>query len=480
MGTLYRNIKSYELTRKFSVQIMINAIFSSFILIFSSLVAPSPPRNVVIILVDDLGWKDVGYAGSVLYHTPHLDSLSKEATVFTQAYSAHPVCSPSRAAIMTGKNPTRLGITDWIPGQRPPDRILQTPHIHNELKLEEKTIAEFFKEVGYRTFFAGKWHLGDEPHTPENQGFDINIGGIDKGSPPGGYYSPYKNDKLPDGPEGEYLTDRLTLETIDFIDKNKDQPFLAFLSYYTVHTPIQPSTNDTMHYEHLAVPTTLHYEHDAYTVLYQSNLEYASMVTAMDRNVGLLIDYLKKQGLWHNTIFVFTSDNGGLSTLERKRPAPTSNHPLRAGKGWCYEGGIRIPQIIHIPETSAENPIVEAPTIHQDILPTVWAAAGIDNPLPTTLDGINIFSESRSQDRMLYWDYPHYHGSGWTPGAAIREGDWKLILYYERDVTELYNLNQDPGETIDLSQRFPDLTQQMRKRLIDLIKNDQGQFPGAR
>src|SRR5690606_31689130 len=243
-------------------------------------------KNVVIVLVDDLGWKDLGYAGSSLYQTPHLDQLAQEATVFTQAYSGHPVCSPSRAAIMTGKNPTRLGITDWIPGQRPTNRPLISPAIRNELPLEEKTMAEYFQEAGYKTFMAGKWHLGSEDFSPENQGFEINIGGIDKGSPPGGYYSPYQNPKLPDGPEGEYLTDRLTEETIRFIDRNQKEPFFAFLSFYTVHTPIQASTADRKQYNYLSVPVLGYPEGNGQTLLFQSNLDYASMVSAMDRNVG--------------------------------------------------------------------------------------------------------------------------------------------------------------------------------------------------
>src|SRR5680860_167352 len=192
-------------------------IVQTFLILIASIISAQTGRsqsaetkNVVVVLVDDLGWKDLGYAGSSLYHTPHIDDLASKATVFTQAYSAHPVCSPSRAAIMTGKNPTRVGITDWIPGQSPKDKPLIGTQIKHELPLEETTIAEYFKGAGYKTFYAGKWHLGDEPYSPENQGFDINIGGIDKGSPPGGYYVPYKNPKLPDGPEGEYLTDRLT------------------------------------------------------------------------------------------------------------------------------------------------------------------------------------------------------------------------------------------------------------------------------
>ena len=445
----------------------------------NSLWPQSHQMNVVIVLVDDLGWKDLGHTGSPLYHTPNLDKLATEATVFTQAYSGHPVCSPSRAAIMTGKNPTRLGITDWIPGQRPANRPLTTPGINNELALEEKTIAEYFKDNNYKTFFAGKWHLGEESHGPETQGFDINVGGIDKGSPPGGYYSPYNNPKLEDGPEGEYLPDRLTSETIRFITENKDHSFLAFLSFYTVHTPIQASKEDRPGYEGISIPEVIYPEHEAYSLLYQNNLDYASMITAMDRNVGLLIENLKRLKLWENTIFVFTSDNGGLSTLQWNQAAPTSNLPLRAGKGWCYEGGIRIPQLIYIPEKSSRVPQIDHPTVHQDLLPTVLIETGAESNLPSLIDGKNIFSDRSVENRTLYWDFPHYHGSGWKPGAAIRQGDWKLIFWYENDKTELYNLKTDPGETQDVSQKFPDQTQTLKKLLDTLIDKDGGQRPTA-
>ncbi|MBY5958802.1 sulfatase [Membranicola marinus] len=434
-------------------------------------------KNVVVVLVDDLGWTDVGYAGSALYKTPHLDELASKATVFTQAYSAHPVCSPSRAAIMTGKNPTRLGITDWIPGSAPKDKPLLGPKIRNELPLQEKTIAEYFKEVGYHTFFAGKWHLGGESHGPEHQGFDINIGGIHKGQPPNGYYAPYKNPKLTDGPKGEYLTDRLTEETIGFIRKNKNERFFAFLSYYTVHTPIQASKEDRPDYDSLTIPDVTYPEHDGVSLLYQNNLDYASMVSAMDRNVGKLIQSLKEMGLWENTVFLFTSDNGGLSTLIRDWKIPTSNRPLRAGKGWAYEGGIRIPQIIHRPDQPRMISHTDVPTTHQDLLPLLWSAAGWDPSSLDAMDGYDIFGGIQGTQRLLFWDYPHYHGSGWKPGAALRQGRWKLIHFYESGVVELYDLHSDPGESINVRAKHPDIAAAMFSDLKSLIKSNHGQFP---
>lgn len=434
-------------------------------------------KNVVVVLVDDLGWKDLGYAGSSLYYTPHLDELARHATVFTQAYSGHPVCSPSRAAIMTGRNPTRIGITDWIPGSSPKDKPLLGPQIRNELPLEEKTIGEYFKEAGYKTFYAGKWHLGEEPYSLENQGFDINIGGIDKGQPPGGYYVPYKNPKLPDGPPGEYLTDRLTDETIHFIKENQDEQFFAFLSYYTVHTPIQANKEDRPRYDDLSIPDITYKEHEGVSLLYQNNLDYASMVTAMDRNVGKLINSLKDMGLWENTVFLFSSDNGGLSTLIYDWTIPTSNRPLRGGKGWCYEGGIRIPQIIHLPGRSPGISTIETPTVHQDILPTLWEAAGMSNHPFTNIDGQSVLSEKNSSGRVFFWDYPHYHGSGWTPGSAIRKENWKLIHFYETDVVELYDLDSDPGETIDVSHKFPEKTGSLLSELQNQLESNKAQFP---
>ena len=475
--TLCPNENSIAMLSKSTLSRLFMLYILAVIPLLSIQAQSTAPKNVVIVLVDDLGWKDLGYAGSSLYTTPHLDELAAQATVFTQAYSAHPVCSPSRAAIMTGKNPTLLGITDWIPGQRPGDRLLTSPAIPNELALEEKTIAEYFREAGYKTFFAGKWHLGDEPYTPENQGFDINIGGIDKGSPPGGYYSPYNNSKLSDGPEGEYLTDRLTDEMIRFVQNNKDQQFLAFLSFYNVHTPIQANQEDRPSYDDISIPEITYPEQDAHTLLIQNNLDYASMVTAMDRNVGKLIRSLKDMGLWENTVFLFTSDNGGLSTLYRKTGIPTSNRPLRAGKGWCYEGGIRIPQIIHTPGQSHHIARIDAPTVHQDILPTLWSAAGLGTLSARNLTGRNVLEPAVEPAQPLYWDYPHYHGSGWTPGAAIRLGDWKLIHWYEHEKSELYNITEDEEENIDLSRKYPTKTQELLDALRVLISRDGGHFP---
>ena len=328
------------------------SIFALGILLFSTERARSGEEanrgrgpNFVFILVDDLGWRDLGCYGSTFYETPRLDRFAAEAARFTDAYTASPVCSPTRASIVTGKYPPRVSITDWIPGQRPLDRPLLAPENTLQLALEETTLAEVLRAAGYRTFFAGKWHLGGEGFWPEDQGFEINRGGHHRGSPPGGYYVPYKNPALEDGSQGEYLPDRLTDESIRFLADHRDEPFLLFLWFYTVHTPIQASKRHIAHFEEKAaalaeaeLPAYV-VEGDGLTKTRQDDAAYASMVFALDENVGRLLDSLEDLGLAENTVVIFTSDNGGLSTLPPQRRSPTSNLPLRAGKGWCYEGG---------------------------------------------------------------------------------------------------------------------------------------------
>ena len=430
--------------------------------------------NVVFILVDDLGWFDLGCYGSTFYETPNLDRFAASGTRFTDAYAACPVCSPTRAAIMTGKYPARLDITDWIPGREPKDRRLLGPQDRHELPLEEITLAEAFRAEGYRTFFAGKWHLGGEGYYPEDQGFDINKGGHDKGSPPGGYYTPYKNPKLEDGPEGEYLTDRLTDESLRFLRANQDNPFLLFLSFYTVHTPIQACTRHIEHFNQKAAVLpepegpAFRREHEGTTRLRQDRPDYASMVCAMDENVGRLLDALDDLGLADDTIVVFTSDNGGLSTV-RGESAPTSLGPLRAGKGWCYEGGIRVPQIIRVPGLTAPGSVCAVPVTSTDFYPTLLELIGAGMPNDDPRDGVSLAAllgggPAPARD-ALFWHYPHYHGSAWTPGAALRAGDWKLVEFYEEEKVELYNLREDVGEQTDLSAAMPEKSHELLELL---------------
>jgi arylsulfatase A-like enzyme len=455
-----------------------------FIFIYlSSCVTKKESPNFVFIVVDDLGWADIkcNYDES-FYETPNIDQLAENGVRFTQAYSANPVCSPTRAALMTGKHPNRVGITDWIPGSDPQDRRLLGPQDRSELALEEETLAEKLKGKGYKTCFIGKWHLGDKGFFPEDQGFDINIGGHHRGSPPGGYYSPYKNPKLKDGKEGEYLTDRLTDEGINFIRENRDDPFLLYLAFYTVHTPIQPAMGHYEKYKEKRRSLNLNEvphrkEGDGWTKLVQENPAFASMVEAMDENVGRLIQKLKENDLEDKTWIIFTSDNGGLSTLYRKN-APTSNGPLRAGKGWCYEGGIRVPLIIAGPEIKEPGRVTDQPAISMDYFTTVLNLAGIDH---NSNDGENllpILNDKGSIKRdELFWHYPHYHGSAWEPGSALRKGEWKLIIYYEDDRSELFNLDEDPGETTDISGRFPEKTKELRHILDTKLEETGAKLP---
>lgn len=442
-----------------------------------------PTPNFVVILIDDLGWADIkcNYPES-FYDTPQLDRLAENGVRFTQAYAAHPVCSPTRAALMTGKHPNRVDITDWIPGNDPKNRQLLGPQDRNELALEEITLAEKLKEAGYKTFFAGKWHLGDEGFFPEDQGFDINLGGHHRGSPPGGYYSPYKNPKLKDGPEGEYLPDRLTNESIRFIQENPESPFLLYLSFYTVHMPIQASIRHVEKYQKkraaLAIEEISHAkEGDGWEKLIQEDAAYASMVEAMDENVGRIIETLRENGLDKNTWVIFTSDNGGLSTLSRKN-APTSNGPLRAGKGWAYEGGIRVPLIISGPEVLTPGRTEDQPVVSMDYFTTILNLAGIEHQAYDGENLLPVLTKNAAIKRdELFWHFPHYHGSAWKPGSALRKGDWKLVVHYENNRTELFNLKDDPGETTDISASLPEKTIELSELLNKKLSETNAKFP---
>lgn len=456
------------------------------VLILGAIFACAPQKqkpNFVFILVDDLGWADVKCNfPETFYETPNIDKLAENGVRFSNAYAANPVCSPTRAAIMTGKHPNRVNITDWIPGDDPKNRPLLGPQDANELALEEITFAEKLREAGYKTFFAGKWHLGDEGFFPEDQGFEINIGGHDKGSPPGGYYSPYNNPKLADGPEGEYLTDRLTNESIRFLEQNKENPFLLYLSFYTVHTPIQAAKKHIEKYElkkeTLGLDSIPHkQEGEGWTKLVQEDAAYASMVAAMDENVGRLLNALAENGLNKNTWVIFTSDNGGLSTLRRKN-APTSNGPLRSGKGWCYEGGIRVPLIVTGPEVKQPGRVTEQPVVSMDFYTTILSLAGIKHEPNDGENLVPLLAEEKGLKRdELFWHFPHYHGSGWKPGSAIRKGDWKLVVHYEDDRVELFNLVDDPGELTDISAKNQQKMLELKSLLESRLRESNARFP---
>jgi len=444
--------------------------------------------NFVFILVDDLGWADVQCNNpECFYDTPNINRLAKGGILFSNAYAACPVCSPTRASIMTGRYPERIPITDWIPGMDPKDRKLLGPADKHELPLEELTIAERLKEAGYSTGFFGKWHLGGEGFLPEDQGFDVNVGGYHRGSPPGGYYSPYKNPKLANGPDGEYLPDRLTEEAILFIEENKEKPFFVFLAYYIVHTPIQACERYLSKYirkkENLVKPDTIEFirEGRGYTKMHQDNSEYASMVYAMDENVGRMIDLIESLGINGKTYIFFTSDNGGLSTLAGKN-SPTSNKPLRAGKGWCYEGGIRVPLIIYGPGIVESGSTCEYPVISNDFYHTILDLTGLDYDKNESEDGISMVPMLKNKELIfnredLFWHFPHYHGSTWAPGSAMRSGDWKLIRFYEEEHSELYNLSDDTGEKINLYDSIPGKAKEMELKLDRWLKDVDARMP---
>ncbi len=448
-----------------------------------------PKPNILFILADDLGWADLGCYGSEFYETPNLDALAHDGMRFTQAYAACPVCSPTRASIMTGKYPARGNTTDWfgapqpdeVPGHHTRNKpLLPAPYLEY-MDLEEHTIAEALREAGYHTFFAGKWHLGDTGYFPEDQGFGINKGGHHRGSPPGGYFSPYKNPKLSDGPEGEHLPIRLAEETNSFIEKHREGPFFAYLSFYSVHTPLQAHAELVNIYERKKFERGFldqwGEEGERKVRLVQCHPTYAAMVESMDKAVGMVIDQLKTLGLYDNTVIFFMSDNGGLSTSEGH---PTSNLPLRAGKGWLYEGGVREPCMVHWPGVTPDHSVSEEVITSTDFYPTLLEIAGISPDASQHKDGksfVPVLKTEAYERGAIYWHYPHYGNQGSSPGSAIREGDWKLIKWYENDSLELYNLAEDIGERNNLINQESGKAQELLEKLELWLVEVEARFP---
>jgi arylsulfatase A-like enzyme len=385
-------------------------------------------------LIDDWGWRDLGCFGSTYYQTPNLDRLASQGMRFTQAYSACTVCSPSRAAIMTGKYPARLHVTDWIAGHQRPWAKLRPPAWTMHLEHREITIAEALKPLGYAAACVGKWHLGGNEYYPDKQGFDRNFGGTHRGQPPS-YFSPYGIETLEDGPAGEYLTDREAEESIRFIEQNKDRPFFLYLPHHAVHTPLQAKKEKIEKYKRLAQSGEA-----------QGDPIYAAMVESIDESVGRIMDALDRLGLTQNTLFIITGDNGGLQRS-------TSNKPLRAGKGTEYEGGTRVPLIVRWPGMVKPGSESRTPVIGCDLYPTVLEAASVK--VPGTVDGRSLVPLLKGGSSLgrdaLYWHYPHYHSQGATPYSAIRDRDLKLIEWQEDGRIELYDLSTDPSESKDLA-----------------------------
>jgi arylsulfatase A len=425
------------------------------------------PLNFVIVLVDDFGATDLSCYGSKFYRTPNLDRLATEGMRFTQAYSACTVCSPSRAAIMTGKYPARLHITDWIAGTSYPWAKLKPPDWTMYLSMEERTIAEALKPLGYATGLVGKWHLappgGDPDFTPEKQGFDVNRAGTFRGAPPS-YFSPYEIETLEDGPEGEYLTDREQVEASDFIRRNQDKPFFLYLPHHTVHTPLQAKQALIEKYKALADDKAP-----------QNNPVYAAMIESLDQNIGKLMETLEEAGVAERTVVIVTGDNGG------HLPSTKTNLGLRAGKGSPYEGGIRVPLIVRWPGMVRAGSTCDRPVAGYDLYPTILEMAGAKPEPKQIIDGKSIVPLLRNSGtwrrRPLFWHYPHYHPGGSTPHSIIRGRSWKLIRFYENNRFELYDLRIDPEEKTNLFEAEPVKANALRLRLNAWLKETGAQFP---
>lgn len=470
--------------------------YSLFLVVFlacksekeSPLQETSTPLNVLFILVDDYGVMDLSFSGSNYYETPNIDKLAKKSTVFTQGYANSRVCSPSRASIMTGKNTPRHGITDWIGAKtgkdwrktKRHDRMLPAEYNHH-LNPKDTTIAEAFQQHGYTTFFAGKWHLGDEGNYPENHGFAINVGGWESGSPKGGYFAPYINPKLENKRDGEQLSHRLAKETVHFIEQQKDASFFAFLSFYAVHGPIQTQEEKWAKYRQKAEAKGIAeqgfaMERNLPIRQHQDNPVYAGLVENMDEAVGHVLDGLEQLNLDKNTIIVFTSDNGGVASGDN---FSTSNAPFRGGKGYQWEGGIREPYFIYVPNQTYKE--VDTPVTGADFYPTLLDLVGFSLLSNQHQDGVSlkplIEGTGTLVDRPLYWHYPHYGNQGGDPSSIIRIGDWKLIHYHEEKTQQLFNLENDPYEEKDLASVEAERTQEMHQQLMDYLNEVGAKFP---
>lgn len=450
--------------------------------------SPSEPKrpNVVVFLVDDLGYMDIGANNpDCFYETPHIDGLASTGVRFTDGYAANPVCSPTRYALITGKYPSRVDATNFFSGKR--SGTFNPAPLNNNMPLDEITIAQALKEKGYATLFAGKWHLGEsEEYYPQNRGFDINIGGHSRGGPYTGnkYFSPFENPQMEvDSPEGDHLPDRLARDTATFIEENKDKRFLAYLSFYSVHTPLIGRPDLVEKYEAKAAriggeefgsEEQIFGDEPRRVRILQKHAVYAAMVEAMDEAVGKVMQQLEESGVADNTVIFFTSDNGGLATSEG---LPTSNLPLRGGKGWLYEGGIREPWIIRYPGVTNAGTVSEEQISSIDLFPTIAAAAGvkIDHPIDG-LDLTPVLQGGTLGRQSLFWHYPHYSNQGGIPGAAIREGDFKLIERFEDGRVHLYNLKDDIGELNDIASQQPDRVAKMRARLHDWYQEVDAKF----
>ncbi|MFO1438530.1 MAG: sulfatase [Verrucomicrobiaceae bacterium] len=428
-----------------------------------SLLAAKP--NILFILADDLGWRDLGCYGSPFNETPHLDKLAAQGLRFTQAYTAGAVCSPTRGSIQTGKVPPRTGVTDYIPGLSSAGRKLVTRPTNKQLALEEVTVAESLREGGYQTFYAGKWHLGNQGFAPEDQGYEIVV--------------PDEN-HAKDWQGGQKLSE----SAMKFLDNHDaKRPFFMFLGYHEPHTPILEYPDHIAKFREKAAKLPAgaenRRERDGMTRTMQNDAAYASEVAGLDSFVGSVLDKLDRSGLAESTIVIFFSDNGGLST--KNDPGPTSNEPLRAGKGWLYEGGIRVPLIVRAPGLTKAGTTSDTPVWSTDFYPTLLSLAGLAARPEQHRDGLDISSVLRGETApardTFYWHYPHYHGSTWAPGGAMREGDWKLIEHFDEGSAELFNLKTDLSEKTNLAKTEPQRLQAMQAKLAAWRKETGAYMP---
>ncbi len=418
--------------------------------------------NILFILMDDLGWHDTQPYGNKFIDTPNLTKFATESARFTNAYAACPVCSPTRASIMTGKYPAKLHLTDWIPGRKQwPYAKLLVPAFEQQLPLSETTIPEVLGKT-YRSAAIGKWHLGGQGFSPKDQGFGTNIGGTQAGSP-AKYFGPYSLPNLTLEP-GEFLTRRLSLEGDKFIRAEPKQPFFLYEAHFTVHLP-------------LAAPPELIEKYKKRDIG-DCDPTYCAMVETADESVGSLLRAVEESGQADRTIVVFFSDNGGVR-YQAKRPTPiTNNTPLRAGKGHLFEGGIREPLIIRWPGVTRPGSVIDTPVSSIDFLPTFCDAVGA--PPPRGMDGVSLrpLLEGKSvAERPLFWHYPHYSDQGGRPSGAVRLGEWKLIEFYEDNRTELYNLKDNPGERSNLVVKEAKKAEQLRKLLVEWRKSVSASMP---
>lgn len=489
--------------------------------------------NVVFILADDLGWADLQCYGSNFYETPNLDKLAEEGVRFTDAYAACHVSSPTRGSILTGQYPARTRLSDWLPGRKdfPFQKLKNAVPAQHLPYGENNSFPAVLQANGYETAIIGKWHLGEDSLTTEHQGFKYHTpSGYLKGWPAVGYFSPYNMPGLADGPQNEYLTDRLTNEAIEFITKNKDKPFLLYLSHYAVHDPIQgrpdlvkkykeklakkkkpegspfilegnPDSENPLSREELN-SLLQNEEYEGFSILpnrtvkikqYQDNVEFAAMVESLDESVGRIVAILKELNLDQNTIVIFYSDNGGMSAANFGNPKrviaknrldqafSTSNLPLRGAKGFLYEGGIRVPMIVKWPQQGKKNETSSIPVISVDFYPTILEMVGINTKkLNHIIDGQSIVpliktnnkEKTRITSRPIFWHFPHYSNHGMqSPGGAVRLGDYKLLDYFENNTMQLFNLKNDPGEQNDLSKQMPEKVKEL-KLLLDQWRKD--------